>query len=154
MDPDHPETIDERYERNLRATRLSDQIDTLQRVVDSDMPRLVLHPAQVRLILDQLRELRARRIAAGRDPDDERNAAADMCRCGRAGPEWWSKAMAAGCPVHPERPEQYDGSTGREFVEAATEALGGGLTAEQAPGFCLGCGERDCCCPADGGLPF
>jgi hypothetical protein len=49
-----------------------------------------------------LRELRARRLAMGREPDDERNAAADMCCChvclhGAAPPPF-----ADGCPMHPE----------------------------------------------------
>lgn len=49
-----------------------------------------------------LRELRARRIADGREPDDEVNAPADMCCCSasvsrqmRCGP------VSHGCPLHP-----------------------------------------------------
>lgn len=69
-----------------------------------------------------LRELRARRIAMGRPPDDERNAAADLCCCGPGLQRWRGLRELGYCPVHP-RSEL----TGAEFVDAAKAALGGGL---------------------------
>jgi hypothetical protein len=54
-----------------------------------------------------LRELRARRIAMGREPDDEVNAPADMCCCNDwpRPPDYEPEPQFAdGCPLHP-RPE-------------------------------------------------
>lgn len=82
------------------------------------------------------RELRARRIAMGREPDDEMNAPTDMCCCGRQFADGWARPPQFwdGCPLHPRpavrekvdeairrvRPHEHDGSTGAE-PEAAAE---------------------------------
>lgn len=57
-----------------------------------------------RVLAGWLRELWARRVAMGREPRDERNAAADMCCCDREGPEGWARApqFRDGCPLHGE----------------------------------------------------
>jgi hypothetical protein len=72
------------------------------------------------LIAGWLRELRGRRRAMGRDPDDERNAVADLA--------------CPGCG-------DLEGECG--CVEAAEEmgAFDGRL--------CPGCGSVDCCCDDD-----
>lgn len=53
------------------------------------------------LIAGWLRELRARRIAMGREPDDERNAAADMCCCNVCLQGAPAAQFRDGCPMHP-----------------------------------------------------
>jgi hypothetical protein len=67
-----------------------------------------------------LRELRARRIAACREPDDEVNAPADMCCC----PEWHPDRAAmlraaGGCPLHPG--PALIGTYSDDEIDAATE---------------------------------
>ncbi len=80
-----PETPGEAYDRLLRETRLSDQIAELQEALDAAGPPPVLGymftGTQLRIVIDQLHELRARRVAMGRDPDDELNATADLDAC-------------------------------------------------------------------------
>jgi hypothetical protein len=99
------ETIDEAYERLRREGRLSEQIADLQGGLDEGFEMFALHPAQVRVIIDQLRELRARRIAMGREPDDEANAPADMCVCNVNLHGAGRPPFDDGCPLHP-RPER------------------------------------------------
>jgi hypothetical protein len=98
-----PETPDEAYERLLRKTRLSDQIEELEGALGK-LRLYLLAPAQLMLVIGQLRELRARRIAMGREPDDEANAPADMCCCNVCLQGAPAAQFRDGCPLHP-RPE-------------------------------------------------
>jgi hypothetical protein len=98
-----PETPDEAYMR-LLAQPLSERIAELEQdQAANDWPRLLSSP-EVTLYIEHLRELRARRRAMKRDPDDNLNAPADLCTCAesvsrqmRCGP------VSHGCPMHPPR---------------------------------------------------
>jgi hypothetical protein len=88
-----------------------------------------------------LRELRARRVAAGREPDDEANAPADMCCCGHClvGPK---PEFRDGCPLHP-RPGLADD---REVVDAegrqlTTFSSRDSCGAVETGDLCGGCGS-------------
>lgn len=84
-----------------RKTRLSQQIEELERAAASDLSVYLLSRAQFGVLIDQLRELRARRIAMGRAPDDEVNAAADMCYCYTWHGGKLSRSDGGECPLHP-----------------------------------------------------
>lgn len=82
----------------VRSLRESAAEDDRYRVLAEDAER----------DLGWLLELRARRKAMGREPDDERNAAGDLCRCGEVEPrpvgEAWMRHVVGpgdGCPMHP-----------------------------------------------------
>jgi hypothetical protein len=107
-------------------------------VVPMELQRAI---ALMRADLGWLRELRARRIAAGREPDDELNAPADMCCCGHClvGPK---PEFRDGCPLHP-RPELTDD---REVVDAegrqlTTFSSRDSCGAVETGDLCGGCGS-------------
>jgi len=83
------ETFDEAVERLRRETRLSKQIEELAGYVDKARRNVsrrlyLLSGEQLALLVGQLRELRGRRVAMQREPDDEVNAPADLaCPCGQ-----------------------------------------------------------------------
>jgi hypothetical protein len=107
-----PETPDEAYERLMREMRLSARIEEWEDVLaetQASPPKLgyLLSGTELQMLIGQLRELRARRVAMGREPDDEVNAPADMSCCR----DWPRPAdyepgpqFADGCPLHP-RPD-------------------------------------------------
>lgn len=79
---------------------LGQLIDRLSRPLP---PRISVPEHQQRQLVGLLRELRARRIAMGRDPDDERNGPADLCCCGDECVPFDSglPAVPMACPIHP-----------------------------------------------------
>lgn len=67
------------YEELVGGAHLRREIEELEQRQDRIPPLIVLlTPAQQRLLIARLRELRLRRIAMKREPDDERNAAGDV----------------------------------------------------------------------------
>lgn len=63
--------------------------------------RLTVPADQAEHLAKLLRELRARRIAMGREPDDELNAWADMCCCRGLPRVVPAVVFRDGCPMHP-----------------------------------------------------
>lgn len=100
------ETFDEVVEKLRRETRLSEQIEELTGYVDAarkSVPRLLhlFSGEQLAVLRDQLRELRARRVAMRRKPDDEANAPTDMCCCNVCLQGAPARQFRDGCPLHP-----------------------------------------------------